>query len=290
MRLQTKIQLSKLTFSLLTFVVFVFLLGIFVLVLCTGLKINPFQQATSSFLIASFFGLIGVVAVLVLFNVATSINLIAEAKIAELDKDAPSNRLADDGTSAQARASAHRRSLKKWGLVFLATAFLLVGIIFAGTYVSKQRYLAVVRSQANEVLQQNGDLLEKAGALLTSDKPADFKELYNIRTFLEQQRRDLPRLTIIYAGKFDNKLALYEIGGSFQGNLEKNTYSPQYFKCTKGLDCEYLKRFFSGENVDSLQHFTFRDDQFYIYIPHTGNGSRFVLLFSRQNSYGKFGS
>jgi hypothetical protein len=51
-----------------------------------------------------------------------------------------------------------------------------------------------------------------------------------------------------------------------------------------------LRKFFSGEKIEVLQKYTIRDGQFYIYIPFTGNGARFVLLFDRRNSYGKVGS
>jgi hypothetical protein len=56
------------------------------------------------------------------------------------------------------------------------------------------------------------------------------------------------------------------------------------------LDCDYLKKFFSGEKVDAMQKYTVRDDEFYIYIPYVGKETRFILLFDRRNSYGKLGS
>jgi hypothetical protein len=272
MKLQTKIQLSKVTFSLLALVASIFLLGVLVFVLCVGLQINPFEQATSAFLLTAFVGLIGVIAVLVLFNVATNINLIAEAKIAKLNVESGS------------------RVFTRYGIIFAVTALLLVGMIFVGTYLSKEKYVAIVRAQANEVLQENDDLLEKIGALLTSGKVADFKKLYDIREFLERQRSGLPQLAIIYASDFEGKPALYAIRRSFGGNVEKDIYVPNYFECTKGLDCDYLKRFFSGEDVGILQQSTFRDDNCYIYIPHVGKDARFILLFRRENSYGKIGS
>jgi len=68
------------------------------------------------------------------------------------------------------------------------------------------------------------------------------------------------------------------------------TYAPTYFACTQKLDCEYLARFLSGENVGILQKYTMRDDQFYIYMPFVGKEARFVMLFDRRNSYGKLRS
>jgi hypothetical protein len=143
MQLETKAQIAKASLSLLTLVTFLFLLGILVLVLCVGLQINPFRETTTSFLGAVFAGLTGIAAVLVLLNVATNVSLIADAKIAELKIDP------------------QRGVLKKWSVAFFVVAAALVCFIFLGTYLSKERYLGVVRAQADEVLKTNNSLLDK---------------------------------------------------------------------------------------------------------------------------------
>lgn len=272
MELGTKTQIARATLSALTLVVSLLFLGVLVLVLCAGLQINPFRETTTSFLVAAFAGLIGVASVLVLLNVATNVSLIADARIAEL-KIEPRPGL-----------------LKLWSAVFVGVAVLLVVLIFGGTYMSKERYLGVVRTQADEVLQQNNGLLEEVSHLLASGKPEDYKRISEICAFLKNQRSGLPELTFIYSGKFRDKLALYSVNGYFSGDVEKGTYTPAYFACTRNLDCDYLTGFFSGEKADVLQKYTIRDDQFYIYIPFTGKEARYVLLFDRRNSYGKIGS
>jgi hypothetical protein len=242
-----------------------------VLVLCVGLQVNPFRETTTSFLVAVVAGLTGVAAVLVLLNVATNVSLIADAKISERKIDP------------------HRGVLRKWSVAFFLVATALVCFIFVGTHLSKERYLGVVRAQADEVLKANNGLLEEISRLLASGKREDYKRIRDIRTFLQNQRSGLPQLTIIYSGKFEDKLAFYRVE-YFDWNREKSVYTPTYFPCTQNLDCDYLTRFFSGEKVDVFQKYTVRDDQFYIYIPFAGREARFVLLFDRRNSYGKVGS
>jgi hypothetical protein len=202
--------------------------------------------------------------------VATNISLIADAKIAELKIDP------------------HRGVLRKWTVTFFVVAAVLVCLIFVGTYLSKERYLGVVRAQADEVLKANSSLLEETSRLLASAKPEDYKRIIEIRKFLQSQRSDLPELTVIYSGKFAGKLAFYRIE-DFGWDQQNNIYASAYYKCTQNLDCDYLARFFSGEKADVLQKYTIRNDQFYIYIPFPGADARFVLLFARQNSYGKIG-
>lgn len=272
MQLDTKVQIAKATLSLLTVVASLFFLGVIVFVLCAGLQINPFRETTTSFLIAAFVGLIGVAAVLVLLNVATNVSLIADSKIADL------------------RIEPRRGVLRKWFVVFFAVAVALVGLVFAGTYLSKERYLAIVRGQADEVLGTNKGLLDEVSRLLASGRPEDYKRIAEIRTFLENQRSGLPNLTVIYSGKFADKPTFYRINEYFPSDQENRIYTPTYFTCTQNLDCDYLMRFFSGEKVDVLQKYTVRNDQFYIYIPFVGKEARFILLFDRRNSYGKLGS
>jgi hypothetical protein len=272
MQLEAKAQIAKTTLSLLTLVASLFFLGVLVLVLCVGLQINPFRETTTSFLVATFVGLIGVAAILVLLNVATNISLLADAKIAEL-KIEPSNKL-----------------VKKWVGIFFVVAFALVAIVFAGTYLSKERYLAVVHSQADEVLSANKSALEEISRLLASNRYEDYKQISEIRNFLENQRSGLPQLTVIYSGKFADKLVFYKLEGYFPDDPQHRTYNPTYFPCTQNVDCRYLTKFFSGEQVAVLEKYTVRDDQFYIYIPFAGKESRFILLFNRTNSYGKIGS
>jgi len=271
MQLETKAQIAKATLSLLTLVTSLFSLGILVLVLCAGLEINPFRETTTSFLTALFAGLAGIAAILVLLNVATNVSLIADAKISELKIDP------------------HRGVLRKWTVMFFVVAAALVCFIFVGTYLSKERYLGVVRAQADDVLRANIGLLEETSRLLASGKPQDYLRIIEIGKFLGHQRSDLPQLTMIYSGKFADKLAFYSVENG-NWDEQKGVYTPSYFTCTKNLDCDYLARFFSGEKVDVLQKYTMRNDQFYIYIPFTGTEARFVLLFARQNSYGKIGS
>ncbi len=271
MRSETKTAIARATLSLLTVVVSLVLLGVLVSVLCAGLQINPFRETTTSFLVAAFVGLIGVAVVLVLLNVATNVSLIADAKIAEM------------------RIETRPGVLRKWSAAFVIVAVVLVGLIFAGTYLSKEKFLGVVRGQADEVLGKNRDLLEEVSRLLASGKPEDYKRIYEIRNFLQNQRSELPQLTLVYSGQFEGKLTFYRVE-YYDWSQKPSVYNPTYFQCTKNLDCEYLTKFFSGGNVDVFQKYTMREDQFYIYIPFVGKDARFVLLFDRRNSYGKVGS
>ncbi len=273
MNLETKAQIGRWSLTSLIIVIGLACLGALVVILCAGLDINPFRETTTSFLIATFVGLIGIATALFLLNVAIDISMIAEASIA--------------GLKIESRAD----ELKKWLVAFVAAAVVLVGVVFAGTYFSRYRYLDVVQEQANEVLKENDNLLAEISQRLAAGQTADFSRILEIRNFLMHQRSGLPNMTIIYSAKFGDKLALYYVGGGYYwSNAEMTHFQPQYFECTRNLDCDYLKAFFSGEKVDVLKKFTIRGSQFNIYVPYIGKEARFVLMFDSQNSYGKIGS
>lgn len=272
MRTGTKYQIAKLTLTVLSGVAFLFFLGVVVFVLCVGLQINPFRETTTYFLLASFAGVVGVAAVLVLVNVAANISLIADAQIEGL------------------KIKINRYSPRKWIVGFLLSAAILTGIVFLGTYFSREKYLAVVHDQAEEVLNANKDLLVEIDKRLASGKYEDFKRISEICKYLENLRSGLPNFTLIYPGKFGEKLVFYEADSYFPENLKTQIYNHSYYRCTKNLDCDYLYRFFSDERVGRIEKYTVRDDQFYIYTPYIGEKSRFVLLFNSSNHYGKLGS
>ena len=272
MKLETKVQVARASLSLLVLIVVLFLLGLVVVVVCAGFQINPFRETTTSFLLALFMGLIGVAAILVLLNVATNISLIADARIAEL------------------RIEPQAGMLKKWVVMFACAAAVLVGLIFVGTYLSKERFLQIVGQQANEVMKDNRPSFEEIGHLLLSGKPEDSKRVNKIHNYLVTRQPDLSQLTVIYPGKVGDKVIFYRTAGDYYYNPGYTGEQRTYYTCTKKMDCDYLTKFFAGENVDILRKYTIRDSQFYIYVPIITNDTRFVLLFERWNSYGKVGS
>jgi hypothetical protein len=274
MLLETKAQVAKVSLSLLIGIVWLFLLGVVVLVLCGGLNINPFRETTTSLLISAFVGAIGIIAALVLVNVATSVSLIADAKVSEL------------GVAPTAGRA------KLWVALFVGLSLVLTGVVFAGTYLSKRKYIKVVRHQAEAVVNENAPLLSELSKALASGTPAEYKHAEEIREFIENQRAELPGVTIVYADKFENRIALRMLNRSrYWLDQDKNeSYRPEYYRCNEHIDCDYLKSFFAGNGISTLEQYDFRGSEYSIYIPVVGKESRYVLLFSRRNSYGKIGS
>jgi hypothetical protein len=241
-----------------------------VLVICSGLDINPFRERTTSALLSALFGSVGLCAALLFLNVAANLSLIADASV-----------------PAEARGA--KSPLKAWAAGVAAVIALLIAVIAVGQISSERRYLKVVRDQADEVLKQNEGLLQKIGEHLKSDTPKALMSIPEILKFFANQRRDLPRLTLIYPGSFEGRPTLHALDQNDSWNPAL-PFKKDYFQCTKELDCAYLTDFFSGKKAEILTHLTRRDDDFSIYLPFEQAGARFVLLFSKRQSYGKLGS
>jgi len=96
--------------------------------------------------------------------------------------------LITDAKIAELKIEPRRGTLRKWLIAFGLTAAVLAALVFGGTYLSKERFLGVVHTQADEALRANNNLLGEIGRLLASGKPEDFKRISEIRTFLQNQR------------------------------------------------------------------------------------------------------
>jgi hypothetical protein len=265
---KTKQSFSTFTFYLLLGVGAVFLVGVIDLVLCTGLKINPFTERATTLLFAAFIGLIGIAIVTFLLNVAANLSLLAESK--------------------NGPAPARPFPMKMFAILFGLVAFSSVALIAGGTWASERRFLAVVEKQTEEILSQNKDLVARLGVLIQGQSRKEFEEVSSILHFLGSQRRNLPNLTLIYDGTFENKPALYQANAYLPKDV--GPYVPRYYECYQERDCQYLKDFFSGKQPPKLSSFSRSSGTFYIYYPVETGKRRFILLLERNNSYGKLGS
>lgn len=247
-------------------------MGILVLVMCAGLSINPFKKKTTTFLLAFFGGLIGLASILVLLNLATNISIIADARFAT-NNIAPPTEI-----------------LLKWIPGFFAFAGAIVGAIFVSTRIARLKKLQTLRNSIDQMLEQNEDMLEKISGKLASGERQDMQQVCDIREYIKNQRADFPDLTIIFPGTFERRVTFHYLDKYTHISEEKDAqkFTAKYFACTPNYDCEFLNSFFSGEPAETLQHGS--DNDFKIYVPIKGKETRFVLLFSQRDTFGKIGS
>jgi hypothetical protein len=271
MKRDSKAQLSKVTLFTLLSVASFFVVATIVLVVCAGLQINPFRERTTSFLIASFMGAIGLAVVSLFLNVAANLGRIADSRIPD-------------------EMSQAGNPLKNWFIGIATAAGLALALVFVGTYFSEQKFLRVMRSQADDVIGKNPELIEKIANHLEKNSSQEYWEVAKILKFLASQRRDLPHITLIYVSQFEGKPARYGIESYIWQEKESKDYQPPYYQCAQDLDCEYLESFFNGKSNRVLEKLQRKDDSFDIFFPFEKHGIRFVLRFDRTQRYGKIGS
>lgn len=269
MRLETKIQLSSLSLRALSLAAALFVVGLFVIVLCLGLGVNPFREQTTSLLISSFMGLIGLCTVSVLLSVAANLSILADVRLASTGVAPP-------------------RFPAMWLLILGVVSIIIAAGIGASTYYSKQRYLTVVLGQALEVATENSDIIEDIARLSAKTDLESYTQIAKKVQYLKSQREGLPDLQIIFQSQRGGKLSLRRAGD--YNYSSQTAFEPPYYACRKEVDCDYLKAFFDGKNVKSKSDYTLKDDMFYVYLPVVTSAGRIVLLFDKQNHYGKVGS
>jgi hypothetical protein len=275
MNLKLAQSISRLSLMIIFGVVLLLALAIGIGTLGLGLNLNPFTSRVSGLLGALFMGLIGIACVSLLLNIATNLSIIADR---------------DSGIfkNASGKQVELGRILKIFTSILVVASAFMIG----GTLYSRQKYKSFISKQAQEIIQTNQDLMKKIGVSLSTRRPEDFDSIADTLKYLTRQRRDFPGVLLIYGAKFQDKSALYQIGpwsGSVTVNNVKK-FDGDYYTCAKETDCEYLNKFFAGEIQENLDVVKSRSDEYFIYRPIVEGESRFVLLFSKVENYGKFGS
>ena len=268
MNLLAKARLSQFSLKGLLAVVCFYIVSIVVLLTCVAFGANPFKENMTAFLFAAFVGSLGLALCCLFLNIAANLSRIAEKE---------SNVAPESSESG----------LKKWIYVTVFCSVVAVALVLLGDYYSKMKLLAITRKQADSVVTENTDILDQIAKDINSNNPESKQRAVQAIKFIGGQRRDLPNVMLVYPGKIGEKAALIRLStwSSF-----KETPTDEYYECDQAADCSFLKKFFAGEDVGTLEWYNESSSSYDIYVPvKTANGN-FVLKFSKTQRYGKFGS
>jgi hypothetical protein len=245
-----------------------YVVSIVVILMCFAFQMNPFRESTTSVLLIAFFGSIGLAGCALFLNIAANLSLISEK-----------------GSSV----NEHEKSggLRYWALGTAAATGLAIVLVISGHLYSKQRLLQITRAQAESIVSENSAILEKMGLNLKLGDASSKSSVVQAIKFLEGQRKDLPSVTLIYPGKFEDKLAYIKFVGwrTFENNA-----ADEYYECTQNVDCEFFKKAFTSDTIETMEAFNQEGSSYDIYIPVRTSTMQFVLKFSKVQRYGKLGS
>lgn len=274
----SKLKISRVTLLILMGLNSVFLVAAVVIGICVGFGVNPFQEGTTSFLIAAFTTAIGLSVAMLFLNIAANLSVIADRNV---DKQA---------------TSSPPKTFKRWAWLTVGSVALAALFVGIGSSASDRRVIAVGKAQAEAIFSENPKIIDDLIRSVREIKAAGdavSASTYASLDFLQKQRADIPQLTVIVAGTFSNQPAMLEVRAQndWERRQEKCTNcTADYYQCRADVDCGYLAGVFRDKSKETKTYYDRKKNELLLYFPVEREGRTSVLLFSRSQRYGKFGS
>jgi hypothetical protein len=268
MKTLNKIRLANLTTW--TMVITISFIAIFFIgfVITNTFDLNVFTRRTSDFI----FLFIGMSSVIVLcsaiLNISLNIGLIADSKTQELK---------EIGTSFVT---------KKFLFYALGLTLIIILFLFLGDFLTRQNEKKKLVSEANDIISRYQSIINKIPIGL--EDSSKIGEIPEILKFLSNQKEEFPSISLITSDKYNGQLTFLEITEYDNvENLNKPFYDNSFYKC-QIHDCDYLNNYFTGQTTES--YFWTKKNGYKLYFPFDSKRKKYILLFTKYERYGKFGS
>jgi hypothetical protein len=264
----TKIKLANLTTW--TMIITISLIALFFIgfVVTNTFDLNVFTGRTSSFI----FSFIGFTSVLVLcsaiLNISLNISLIADSKVSDI------------------KAGETSFLTNKFLFYTLGLVISIISLLFLGDFLTRQNEKQKLVSEANDIITRYRTSIDKIPAALADT--SKIGEIPEVLKFLSNQKQEFPSVSLITSAKFNGQLTFLEINEyDIQRDFKKPFFNGSYYKC-QIQDCDYLNSFFTGQTMEN--HFWTEKNDYKLYFPFVSNGTKYILLFTKFERQGKFGS
>ncbi|MCB8964095.1 MAG: hypothetical protein H6536_03520 [Bacteroidales bacterium] len=269
MKPSLKVKISNLTTWIMLGTIALIILWFIGFIVSVTFDLNVFTSRTSEF----FFSFIGFAAVLVtcaaILSISLNISLIADSKIQEMKLD-----------------SSKTLITKKFIYTSSLVIAMLIAFLFAGDYLSRQNEKAKLVSEAEDLIARYQKSIEEL-TLFIQDT-AQLGKIPEFLNVLSNQKEEFPTITILTSEKYKDETVFLEISGwTTKESLQKPYYDNSFYKCSMN-DCDYLLEVFEKGKTDSF--FWTEKNNYRYYYPIEKNGKQMLLLFSKYQRYGKFGS
>jgi NADH:ubiquinone oxidoreductase subunit 5 (subunit L)/multisubunit Na+/H+ antiporter MnhA subunit len=268
MNTELKRKLSNLANGIITLAMAIIVLWFIIFVVQTTFNLNVFAERTSESFLTIIFAAIAIIVSAAFLSMSLNISLIADAKMQEQHSD-PSHHFG------------------KWVVPSIVLGGLVVVLLlFAGDYLSRSQ-------QKTRLLRESKDLLDKYSASVDSlavslTDTSKITIVPGILKFLSTQRDDFSDVSLIVKTEFNGQTTFLHANSSTNvNNLKEPYFDFSFYRCKKE-DNDYLFEVFKKGKVDV---FVWSEkSEHYLYYPITSHKITFVLMFSKYNRYGKFGS
>ena len=268
MKTSTKIKLANWTTW--TMIITISLIALFFIgfVVTNTFDLNVFTGRTSSFI----FSFIGLTTVLVLcsaiLNISLNISLIADSKVSDL------------------KARETTFLTKEFLSYTMGLVVIIISMLFVGDYLTRQNEQQKLVSEANDIITRYQTSIDKIPIALADT--SKIGEIPEILKFLSNQKQEFPSVSLITSAQFNGQMTFLEINEyDNQEGLSKPFFNSSYYKC-QIQDCDYLNNFFTGQTMES--HFRTEKNDYKLFFPFDSKGKKYLLLFTKYERHGKFGS
>jgi hypothetical protein len=270
MKLRTKTRIANISIWVIVVTMVIVALFFFGFLIANTFDLNVFTSRTTTF-IGTLFGASLVIVICGAFlNISLNIGIIADSKVNEI-------------TSGQKEKNTFN---KKFLYAAILILIVLGGFLFLGDYLTRQNEKNKLISECEETLSRYGKSIKDLSTALTDT--ALIGEIPDILKFLSEQKQEFPGIILITSDYYKEQLTFLEITSHTEkSDLKKEMFNLSFYRCSKN-DCEYLKEVFETDKPDYF--FWSEKDNYKLYYPVTTGEKKFILLFSKYESYGKIGS
>jgi hypothetical protein len=268
MKTETKRKIANLSIGLMIFTIVVIVYWFLVWIVASTFNLKVAAEKSTEFFFMIISAAFSVVVCAAFLNISLNISIIADSK-------APSE------------------TGKSFGLLriplfaLLVLTILTIAGLFAGDYHSRNHMKLNLIAESNDILKRYDKSIQLiSGYLADSTKTAKIADVLEV---LSSQKDDFPQISLIASRYYNNEITFLQLTQYSKDDslLALPFFNNSFYKCNTH-DCQYLKEIFTGKKTGIL--FWSEKDDFYLYQPIKTDKVHFVLLFSKQSRYGRYGS
>jgi len=270
MKLQTKTRLANISIWVIVVTMTIIALFFFGFLISNTFDLKVFANRTSDFIWILFGASMVIVICGAFLNISLNIGIIADSKVNEIR-----NGLTDKSTFN-----------KSFLYSVVLTLIVIGGFLFLGDFLTRKNEKNKLIAECEETLSRYDKSIMDISVALTDT--ALIGEIPNILKFLGEQKKEFPSIILITSDFYKEQLTYLKITPYMEkSDLKKDLFNFSFYSCDKN-DCEYLKEVF--ENGESDYFFWSEQNNYKLYFPITKGETKYLLLFSKFDRYGKIGS
>lgn len=270
MILKTKSRLANISIWVIVVTILVIALFFFGFLLTNTFGLKVFASNTTDFIMTLFGASLVIVICGAFLNISLNIGIIADSRLQSIDDNAKEK----------------TKFRNKFIVITVSILVLIGGLLFLGDFLTRQKEKNNLITECEEILKKYNKSINEISERLSDT--VLIKEIPSILNFLENQKKEFPNIILITNKSYNGQPTFVQITANTNTScLNVESLANSYYPCDKN-DCDYLKEVFELNMKDYL--FWAEDEDYKLYYPIINGNTKFVLLLSKYQRYGKFGS